>query len=315
MTHTTVLIDGSNLVMRAIHGMARANLSAGGVNTGPLLATVNGLSKVVREESPDALMVTWDGGNSPLRTALYPNYKSNRRRQRTPEEKDYQDGSYMLVKEFMTLAGVQHLGRNAVEADDLISMVWGRLTGQRTDKLVIVSNDHDFEQLLGDNPNGVPTELLRLGSADTPTDRWTHERLVREKGYTAAAVPLILALAGDPGDGIPGVPRVGPKTAIKLLEANGWDLDKVIEARPDAELAKIYYQLVDLRTQAWSADILATVPSVAPWNPTVRTSLAWSDLLNFLHHYELRTVVDRLVQGELWLDAPRQPFGRRFSLR
>jgi DNA polymerase-1 len=308
----TVLIDGSNIVMRGIKAMAKSPLSAAGVSTGPLLVFINALSKVVREEQPQHLMVAWDGGRSPRRMALYPDYKSNRRAPST-DEHDIQDGTYMLVKEFLTLVGAHHQSRPQVEADDIIADAWRGSPGPGgpEDKLVILSNDHDFEQLLGPTPSGLNTELIRVSSANTPTDRWSFERLIMEKGYRPDQAALIQALAGDSSDGIPGLPGIGPKRAFKLLEANDWDLGKVAEAKPEhADDIEVFSELVNLRSIRLDPPVI-----VGPWAPPRVGGMFWGNLLAFLDHYEMHGVKERLLSGVLW-SRPSQPSkrpGRRVS--
>lgn len=312
---TTVLFDGNNLTMRALFVMRRSALSAGGVNTGPLMVTINSLSKVIGETQPDRMLVAWDGGTSAMRRALDPAYKAHR----TPitgEEKESRDSTFALVKEFMALAAIPNLRLAGIEADDLIAAAWAKLTpADEPGKIVIVSSDKDFLQLLGPNPHGVPTEQIRLGSAETDTDVWTADRLVTDMGFTPERWPLVTALTGDEADGVAGVPGIGPKRAVKLLEATGWDLTKATEevarSKPDAAgRIATGYQLVNLR----DTDFPIEVPL---WRPVVEGSLAWGPLVSYLDRYELGKIKARLLSGALWRPFAASPVlpGRALSKR
>jgi DNA polymerase-1 len=308
---TTLLIDGPNLLMRAVWAMRMTTLTAGGRITAPTHVFVSSLGKLVREEQPDRLLLCWDGGPSELRTRLSPNYKAKRAQLGDADRRRRED-SFALVGEFCELAGVPQLQVAGMEADDLIAAAWQHLTPRdEDDAIVIVSSDKDMTQMLGPNPHGMPTEQIRLGSRDTDTDRWTAQTLLDHKGWEPAQVPLIMALMGDPVDGVAGVPGIGAKKAYKLLEAHGWALDAVVDTLRTAygsEIADrvwIDHQLVDLR----HVELPVVVPDFAP---VTRDDVTWDALLAFLDRYALEQIRDRITSSLLWIpqEKVRLP-GRR----
>jgi DNA polymerase-1 len=302
---TALIVDGQNVLMRSIFAAKHSHMSSGDVDTGPLLIFINSLAKHIQQEQPTRMIVAWDGGTNPNRIALVPSYKASRKPV-PDDEAEHRDTTHDLATRFLALAGVYQLQLPRVEADDIIGAAWGALTPELADKIVVLSSDKDFLQLVGLNPHDVETELVRLSSAGTPTDRWTQGRMMEERGYHPAYWPLVTALAGDPGDGVPGLPRVGPKTAVKRLERAGWDWNKILDDldhEDEAEgttlgsIARACRAVVDLR------DMHLPMPiQVPPFRPPVPGSLTWSLMIDFLSGLELKSVKARLQAGTLWSD-------------
>lgn len=292
---TVLLVDANNLAMRAIHGMARSGLTNDeGVQTGPAYGFINGLSKVIREENPTHVVCCWDGGRSDYRLALDDQYKAHRT-QAAPEVEQAKHSAFSMMKRFLTLAGIFHIERPGVEADDLIARYWHSVR-PLDEKLTIVSNDKDFLQLLIDQQ----VEQVRLGSSNTPTDRWTAARVREEFGCDPATYRYALALAGDASDGVPGVPRFGIKTAAKALaKVNNQWFDVLFDPRikPHENRAKLNLALVDLRSGGPPGLVL---PDLPPFNPTTPQSIAWGPLVEWLSTYQMKSVQSRLYDGTLW---------------
>jgi 5'-3' exonuclease len=197
-----------------------------------------------------------------------------------------------LAKEFLSLANIRHMEQPGVEADDLISIYWSqRLNDER---LVILSGDKDFLQLL----DGW-TEQIRPGTG--VDERWTANRVRTEMQCKPEHIPLVMALTGDSGDNVPGVPGFGHKTACKWLARFDWDLDKLL----DGNVAKLVGQrdvvqrnlkLVNLRVPI--ADVY--VPLAPKFEPTDVASVLSESFKRFLLQYDLRWVHDRYLANELW---------------
>lgn len=308
---TVLLIDANNVAMRSLHAMAKSGLSSDdGVPTGPLLAFINALSKHIREEQPRSVGVCWDGGRSARRVAASPEYKAHRLA--GPDEvEDNKHSVFSMAKEFCTLAGLYHVERPGMEADDLIAHYWRwRNPGEKT---VLVSNDKDFLQLL--EPR---VEQVRLSSNNTPTDRWTRERVIEEMGCLPDHLPYAMALAGDASDNVFGIRGFGMKTAIKAVikgtqeqlervasgdltvdEAGHW-FSRVLEQpkiAPHVDQVRLNYDLVDLRE---THDPGLHLPALPLFTPTAPGSALYEPLLSFLTKYQMKSVTSRLVDGSLW---------------
>lgn len=292
---TALLVDGNSVLMRAVH--TPNTMSVGGVPTGALQIFAQTLAKHVRVEQPARLVVCWDGGRDPGRTALFPGYKAHRGEAPDPEFEERKDGAFALAQQFCTLAGIPQARVGQVEADDLIAGAWSAIGDvyPEVDRIVVLSQDADFAQLVGPNPHGVSTEWVQLSSFATGTDRWTEERLLAEHEIPGTHVlGMIKALAGDKSDNLPGIRGIGPVKAKMHLAGHGWDLDALARAKPEwSETIHIMYRLVNLRN-------IQKAVIVPHWNPVLPGHPAYEDLLVFFRRYELARLQDRLVDGSLW---------------
>jgi DNA polymerase-1 len=290
-----MILDGTNLLMRAVFASRGSAMEAAGVSTGALVVFVNGLSRLVRDEEPDRLVVCWDSGRSRFRTALDPGYKANRKVP-TPDFEDYRRASRGLVRQFLSLAGIHHVDRPDTEADDLVAAYW-RVHRVLGDRVVIVSSDKDFLQLL---EPGV--EQVRLSSADTPTDRWDHDRVVAEYGCDPSRLPLVMALTGDASDAVPGVHGFGPKKAVKALALAEWELGRIPHESVVSQIdrVRLNLRLVDLRHPR---EQVGVAPEFAP---TGFTDAIWPGLIDFVVHYQLASIEKRLYAGTLWWNSTDQ---------
>lgn len=308
---TVLLIDANNVAMRALHAMSRSGLSdADGVPTGPLVAFINTLSKHVKEEQPRSVAVCWDGGRSARRVAISPEYKGHRL-EAPAEVEDVKTSVFAMAKEFCSLAGLHHVERRGMEADDLIAHYWRqRNPGEKT---VILSSDKDFLQLVEGN-----TEQVRLSSSGTPTDRWTQQRVIDEMGCHPGYLAYAMSLAGDVSDNVIGVPRYGMKTAIKAVakgaqeqmtrvasgdltvdDAGHW-FERVLEQpkiAPHIDQVLTNFELVDLRNMY---DASLHLPALPSWSPTGPGSLMFEPLMSFLTKHQMKNVQSRLLDGTLW---------------
>lgn len=305
---TTLLVDGNNILARATfaahgkHVQLSAERDGEEVNTAPLLIFINLLSRYVREVEPDRMVVCWDGGRSSYRTQLYPDYKAGRTERAGDDDKP--ESPFAHAKEFLTLAGIHHVELLGVEADDLVAAYW-RVSMVATERVVILSGDKDFLQLVGPycaqlRPgSGAEVRTTTSGKVQS-AELWDTERVSEEFGCEPRRLPAVMALAGDKGDGVPGVPRVGVKTAVKFLMRNDWSLEQALTAEgrlaPHADLARTSLKLVDLRSDFG----ICTVERCPEFIPTAPGSLAYDDLVQWLVRYDMASVQDRLTTSTLW---------------
>jgi 5'-3' exonuclease len=286
-----LLIDGNNVLVRAVEATRQtAMTSPSGVSTSALVVVARTLSRYMRNEHPYKAIMLWDAGHT-MRSNLYPPYKANRPTASDP----YRNQSKALVRQFLALCRIPQLWMEGFEADDLIAAYWRTATAP----VVILSNDKDLLQLVGQTPTGQSCEQIRPSSADTPTDRWDTAKVKEHFGCTPEQLPITMSLTGDSADHIPGVPGIGPKLAVKHLLAADWDLDAIThpaiaEHRDNGNVA-IYRQLIDLR------EVTLKVPNVAPLMPTSPgPDRNWRDLHAFLVAHHLRDALNRLTAGTMW---------------
>ncbi len=211
--NTLYLVDGSSYLYRAFHVPALQRLSnAEGQPTGALYGVINMVKSLLESETPRHMAVVFDAPGKNFRHDLFEDYKANR--PPMPEELKSQ---IEPLKAFIRAMGIPLIEVPAVEADDVI----GTLAEKATEKgmpVVISTGDKDMAQLVN--------EKVRL--VNTMTGTAMDAAGVEEKfGVKPEQIVDFLALTGDASDNIPGVPRVGAKTAAKWLQKYG-NLDELL---------------------------------------------------------------------------------------
>ena len=211
---TLYIIDGHAHIYAAYFApMGGAMNTLSGEPTKAVYIFTNILVKLMREHHPDMVVVAMDSPGKSFRHDLYEDYKANR--PPMPEDLPGQIARIDSIIEAMNIPVIRQAG---FEADDIIGTLTkrGRASGF---EVVICSKDKDLEQLIGDGVYMVDLQK------DKKTDA---ESLLADKGLKPEQVIDLLALTGDTSDNVPGVPKVGPKTAVKWLQQYG-SLDGVIE--------------------------------------------------------------------------------------
>ena len=210
-----VLVDGMGYLFRAFYALPPLTTS-GGEPTGAVRGVLSMLYKLLDEYEPERVAVVFDAPGKTFRDDLYSDYKANR----PPFPPDLRAQIEPLL-EAVDAMGLAVLRIEGVEADDVIGTL-AEKAGRAGLTTVISTSDKDMAQLVDKRTSLINT---MTGVAMDPEG-------VREKfGVTPEQIVDYLALVGDTVDNIPGVPKVGPKTAAKWL-GNYGDLDTLV-ARAD----------------------------------------------------------------------------------
>lgn len=211
MAKPIILVDGSSYLYRAFHAMPSLTNSKG-YPTGAIYGVINMLKRLLTDYDPEYIAVVFDAKGKTFRDDIYPQYKAHR--QAMPED---------LVKQIEPLhAIVKALGLpiimiEGVEADDVIGTL--AIEAERHHKKTLIStSDKDLAQLVNDY-----VTLINTMSDTTLTIDGVKEKF----GIPPELIVDYLALIGDSSDNIPGIPQVGPKTAVKWLHEYG-TLDNII---------------------------------------------------------------------------------------
>ncbi|PHR50378.1 DNA polymerase I [Cycloclasticus sp.] len=277
---TLVLVDGSSYLFRAYHALPLLTNSKGEY-TNAILGVTNMLKKLV-ETYPEAYFgVIFDAPGKTFRNDMYPEYKANRASM--PDELREQIKPLHQLIKAMGLPLVMEPG---VEADDVI----GTLAKQAEEEdlnVVISTGDKDIAQLVTNK-----TSLI-----NTMNNQWLDEEGVKEKfGVPPNMIIDYLALMGDTSDNIPGVPKVGPKTAAKWLNAYG-SLDEII-ARADEVKGKVGESLRDHLDAIPLSKELVTIKCDVPLDKApadlIRTQPDTETLKEMVSHYEFNSWLKQL---------------------
>jgi DNA polymerase I len=206
-----VLVDGSSYLFRAYHALPDLS-NAKGEPTGAIVGVLNMLRRLLNDYQPEHIAVVFDAPGGSFRNDLYSQYKANR--PPMPEDLRIQIEPLHDIIRAMGLPLVMVPG---VEADDVIGTLARQATEQGMDTL-ISTGDKDMAQLVDKH----------VSLINTMSETFTDRAGVEEKfGVKPAQIIDYLALVGDSADNIPGVPKCGPKTAAKWLQAYG-DLDNLM---------------------------------------------------------------------------------------
>ncbi|MCX7065689.1 MAG: DNA polymerase I [Proteobacteria bacterium] len=211
-----VLVDGSSYLFRAFHALPSLTTS-NGHPTGAIRGVIAMLKRLAKDYVGSPIAVVFDAKGDTFRNDLYPQYKANR-----PPMPDDLRVQIAPIHEIIRAMGLPLLIVDGVEADDVIGTLATEATRKQRE-VVISASDKDLAQLVSDHV--------------TLVDTMTGTRLDRDGVITKFGVPPeriidYLALMGDTSDNIPGVPKVGPKTAAKWLVEYG-SLDGVIAQAPN----------------------------------------------------------------------------------
>lgn len=244
---TIYLVDGSSYIHRAYHAIRNLSNSKG-FPTNAILGFTKMLMKLLADVSPDYLAVVFDARGPTFRHKLFPLYKASR--PQMPEDLAVQ---IPHIKEIAAGLGLKVLEKEGFEADDIIGTLvrMAEAEGHRT---VVVTGDKDFRQLvsrmtsLWDTMKDVKTDYASLKK----TYEFEPERFVD-----------VMGLSGDSSDNIPGVPGVGEKTGIQLIQRFG-SFDSVFERIQEVDRPKLKANLVAHREQARLSRELVTIDVSVP---------------------------------------------------
>jgi 5'-3' exonuclease len=298
-----LLVDGNNIASRAAHASWSASTMSteSGTPTAALMFFINSMTKVIGEVQPTHIAVAWDG-KSRYRHSLLPSYKANRKPMPEGQQRE-QISTFALMGAFLNVAGMHQRLHPAYEADDLVASWWWNI--KEAEEIVILSGDKDLYQLLGSNPWDVPT-TARKPVGGGIYEIWTEHDFEAKHGFEPQDWPLIGALTGDTSDNIEGIRGIGPKKALKLLEAHGWSLEKAVSAKFPDELERVRRNLLlmDLR----SGDPLNGRNDIARFARPMYDTPEGKFLDHFLAKYELHQIQASYRLNTLWTAS--RPIGR-----
>ena len=285
-----MLMDGHAMVhrsFRAISAQRHLTVSATGEDVTGVYGFVNVFLRSLREWSPTHCAIAFDTRAPTFRHLRFEAYKAQR--PPSPPELRHQ---FQRVKELMEAFGVPVFEVDGFEADDVIGTICHQAEEQGVDT-VILTGDRDTFQLI--------TPRVRVDLSYSIQDRKVYDEAelsVRYSGLTAAQQPDFKALLGDSSDNIPGVPRVGEKRAIALLNEYN-DLEGIYDHLEEVRPASVQQSLEENRERAFENRVLTTISRKAP----VELDLTATRF----GKYQRKPVVDLLTELEFFSVVNRLP--------
>ena len=253
MSEKLVLIDGHSILNRAFFGLPDLTNSQG-LHTNAVYGFLNILFKILEEEKPNYLAVTFDVKAPTFRHQMFDGYKGTRKpmadelRQQVP-----------VMKEMLTKMGVPIVELPGFEADDPLGTisVLGEAQGM---EVSIVSGDRDLLQLATDH---VQIRIPKTKKTGTEIENYYAKDVVERYLVTPKEFIDVKALMGDASDNIPGVPGIGEKTASALIEKYK-SIEEVHAHAEEVKPPRAGKNIVEFWDQAVMSKVLATIKTDAP---------------------------------------------------
>ena len=254
------LLDGTALAYRSHFAFVkRPLLNSQGRSVGAIFAYTGTLLRILREEKPDLIAVAFDRPEPTFRHEKYAEYKATR--DKTPDELVEQLPDVKAITEAL---GVRLVEKAGWEADDLIGTLAVRGAESGHD-VFIVAGDKDFMQLVSDE-----IRIFNIARADSDVTLQGIDEVREKFGVPPGCVVDVLGLMGDSSDNVPGVPGVGVKTAIKLINDYG-SMDDVYRNLDQIKSAALRKKLEQNRDLAFLSRELVVIDCDAPIESDLET--------------------------------------------
>ena len=248
MSEKLVLIDGHSILNRAFYGVPDLS-NAEGLHTNAVYGFLNIMFKILEEEKPDYLTVAFDVHAPTFRHEMYADYKGTRKAM--PEELREQ---VPVIKEVLKAMEICIVERPGLEADDILGTL-ARRAEREGMEVSLVSGDRDLLQIASEH---VKIRIPKTRGGKTEIEDYYAEDVLEKYKVTPLQFIDLKALMGDTSDNIPGVPKVGEKTATDLMLKFG-SLEGIYEHLEDVSKKSIRESLEQNRHLADLSKELATI--------------------------------------------------------
>ena len=285
MAEKFLVIDGSSLIHRAFFALPPL-MTKQGLHTGAVYGLCNMLLKLLGDLQPTYMAVAFDKSRKTFRTELYADYKGQRKP--TPSELSEQ---FPLAMKVLGTMGIPTLELDNYEADDIIGTF--AVHAPEDVEVIIVTGDRDELQLVDTRTKVYYT---KRGISDIQIFDEA-EFAANYEGLVPKQLIELKGLMGDASDNIPGVPGVGPKTALKLIKEYG-DVETVLENIDKVSGKALKAKLADNKESALLSKKLATICTEAPVDTDIaKYALAplREEARTLLQDLEFRNMYDRFA--------------------
>ncbi|HJC39267.1 MAG TPA: DNA polymerase I [Candidatus Mediterraneibacter faecigallinarum] len=252
MREKIVLIDGHSILNRAFYGVPDLTNSEG-LHTNAVYGFLNIMFKVLDEEKPEYLTVTFDVHAPTFRHRMFADYKGTRKpmaeelRQQVP-----------VIKDVLKAMGIEIIEKEGLEADDLLGTISCMCEEKEMD-VSIISGDRDTLQLATEH---VKIRIPKTKQGRTEVEDYNAADVVEKYGVTPKEFIDVKALMGDASDNIPGVPGVGEKTATRIIQQYQ-SIENAYEHADELKPPRASKNLKEFWEQAKMSKVLATIETHA----------------------------------------------------
>lgn len=294
MREKIVLIDGHSILNRAFYGVPDLS-NTEGLHTNAIYGFLNIMFKIVEEEKPAYLAVAFDLKAPTFRHKIYPEYKGTRKGM--PDELREQ---VPVMKEVLQAMGILIMEKEGLEADDILG-TFAKKAQKDGLEVALVSGDRDLLQIADEH---IKIRIPKTKGGKTEVEDYYAKDVLETMQVTPIQFIELKALMGDTSDNIPGVPKVGPKTATDLMVTYG-SLDSIFEHLEEISKKSVRETLRENKHLAELSKVLATIEINAdiPYtldmarydNPFTKEAYIWFkklELKNLLNKFEKDAIND-----------------------
>ncbi len=285
MIKKILLIDAHSLIHRSFHALPPLT-APNGTPTGALYGVASTLLKVLKEKSPDYVIAAFDRPEPTFRKEQYEAYKAHR-----PKAPDELISQLKESRELFKKFGIYVSEIPGYEGDDIIGTFSEKFSKESDVFITILTGDLDTLQLV---KNGrVEVETFKRGINDVVV--YDENAVFERLGVTVEHVPDYKGLVGDPSDNIPGIPNVGPKTAVQLISKYGTveNIYKSID-----EKNPLFKKIAEHKKMALLSKDLATIKKDVPMDvlldKTRYVAPNTNDLEKYFNHLGFDSLIKRL---------------------
>ena len=302
-----IVIDGNSLLFRAYFATAFGGpqsimRSSDGTPTNAIFAFSNMITKIISSfTGGESLFVGFDADSHTFRKAEFDAYKANRAP--CPEELKPQ---FPMSREFLDAMGILHYEESGIEADDICGTV-AKLGSAAGYEVTIYTSDKDYLQLVDDN---ITVKLTKKGLS--VLQDVTPLSMPIDFGFSPKQIIDFKGLRGDSSDNLPGIPGIGDKTAVKLINEYG-SFEQIVAAAKDGRIkGKVGQNIIDNEELGRTCYRLATIMIDAklPFGlqDTLYKGYDFASISEFAKKYELKQFIQRLPPNlKKGGDGPRRP--------
>ncbi len=290
MSAKIMLLDGNSLINRAFYAMPLLTNRDGEFTNG-VYGFLNIFFKFLDEEKPDYCAVCFDVHQPTFRHLEYKEYKGTRKGM--PEELVPQ---MPILKKVLQAMNIKTCEMGGFEADDLLGTL-----ARRADSLgiepVIISGDRDLLQLATDK---IKIRIPKTKAGSTVVEDYDAKGVKDVYGVTPSEFIDVKALMGDASDNVPGVPSIGEKTAIKIIQEYK-SVENAIENADSVKPKKASENLKEYKEQALMSKWLVTIKTDVPYEMDIEEARI-GDIFNekaykLFRHYDFRSMLNRFDTG------------------
>jgi len=301
-----LLIDGNSIMNRAFYGIMGSKMltTKDGKYTNAVYGFLAIMFKIMDDLNPDYMAVSFDLKGPTLRHKMYSEYKANRHGM--PNELAEQ---MPMIKELLKAMNIDIVEKEGYEGDDVLGTL-ARYGEEQGLEVTILSGDRDTFQLA---TNKITIRIPRTKAGKTETEDYDKKKIIEEYSLEPEKLIEVKGLQGDTSDNIPGVPGIGPKTAINLIKQFGTieKLYEAVENNTDGLKGKQRENIVNNREMAFISRDLGRIDVNVPLEDTLENLKVeeWNkqEVLEIFQELNFKRYIERFnLTGETVVEEKKE---------